>query len=226
MAKYIIFDSGVLINFALNSLLTILRSLKKGFDGEFLITPAVKYEIIDHPLKVQRFEWGALRLQKLLKDGVIKEATKEIVKASELKKEATKILRTSNDVFFISKKPIHLLDEGEAECLALSKILTGKNKENVIAIDERTARVLCESPENLKEILDKKLHTNVNVNKENLDLFRGFDIIRSTELAYLAYKKGFIYIKDKKAIGAITYALKFGGCSISEKEAEAYKRMS
>ncbi len=222
--KYLIFDSSCLINFASNSLLSVLRALKKDFPGEFLITKTVKYESIDHPLKVQRFEWGALRIQELLKDGVIKLSDK-IVNPDILKKEADKILEDANNVFFAENKPIHLIDEGEAECLALSKILSRDKKENVIVVDERTTRILCEKPENLQKLMAKKLHTQVKADKSLFKEFRGFDIIRSTELGYIAFKKDLIYIKDKKTLEAVTYALKFGGCSISEKEALAYKQM-
>ena len=47
MTKYLIFDSGPLINFAMNGILHVLERLKKEFDGEFIITKEVKKEIID-----------------------------------------------------------------------------------------------------------------------------------------------------------------------------------
>ena len=42
--KYIIFDSGPIINFAMNGLLPVLKKLRKGFNGEFLVS---KYWEID-----------------------------------------------------------------------------------------------------------------------------------------------------------------------------------
>ena len=65
--KYLIFDSGPLINFALNGLLPLLKKLKKEFKGEFLITKEVKNEIIDYPQNIKRFELEALQLKQLLK---------------------------------------------------------------------------------------------------------------------------------------------------------------
>ena len=68
MTKYIILDSGALINMTMNGLLETFEQLSHIFQGEFLITPAVKYESIEHPLQIKRFEWGALRINKLLED--------------------------------------------------------------------------------------------------------------------------------------------------------------
>lgn len=223
--KYLIFDSGALINFSTNSLLNIMRGLQKSFSGKFLVTPAIKHETVDYPLKVKRFEWGALRIEQLFNEGVLVQAENNVVDANLLRKEAQKILGNANNMFFARNKPVHLLDQGEAEVLALSKILSEKGQENAIVIDERTTRVLCERPENMQKLLQKKLHTDVKVDKNMFDSFKGFNVIRSTELAYIAYKKGLIQVKDKKALEAVIYGLKFGGCSISEKEAQAYKRM-
>jgi len=222
--KYLIFDSGSLINFSANSLLSVFEDLKKIFPGEFLITKTVKYEVIDHPIKVKRFEWGALRVQELLNKGVIKIAENNVVNENELKKEAGKILDIANNTFFVKNRALHLIDKGEAEALALSRILTRNKNQNTVVIDERTARVLYEKPEYLQRLMSKKLHKNVSAKKENFKEFSGINIIRSTELAYIAYKKGFIHIKDKKTLEAVTYALKFNGVSISEKEVQMYKR--
>lgn len=224
--KYLIFDSGSLINFTMNGMLDVFQELKKAFPGEFLITKTIKYETIEHPLKIQKYEWGALRINELLKKGVIKLAEDKIVNENELKKEAGKILDAANNMFFAKGRPLHLIDTGEAESLALSKMLSSRNYENLLVIDERTARVFCEKPENLQEILAKKLHTEIKVDKSKLRLFRNFGVIRSTELAYVAYKKGFVKIRNKQALEAIFYALKFGGCSISEREVEMIKKMS
>jgi hypothetical protein len=223
--KYLIFDAGALINFTSNSLLSVFEELKKIFPGEFLITKEIKHETIEHPLKVKRFEWGALRIKQLLDRGIIKLAEGYVVEHNELQKETKRILEIANSTFITKHKALHIIDLGEAEVLALSKLLTQKGKENAIVIDERTARVLVEKPENLRKLLKKKLHTDVNANSNDFDEFRGFDVIRSVELAFVAYKNGFIEIKDRKALEAVTYALKFGGCSISEKEVQAIKRM-
>lgn len=224
--KYLIFDSGSLINFTSNSLLSVFEELKKQFDGEFLITKEIKHEVIDHPIKVKRFEWGALRVQELLDKGIIKLVEKlNLVNNDELRKRSRKLMNMANSSFFAKGKPLHLIDTGEAEVLALSHMLTEKKLENMVVIDERTARVLCEKPENLQKLMKKKLHTDVKADKSSFNHFRKCKIIRSTELAYVAYKKGLIRKTDKRVLEAVIYALKFGGVSISEKEAQAYKAM-
>ena len=223
--KYLIFDSGSLINFTSNGLLHLFTQLREAFKGEFLITHSIRYETIEHPMRVKRFEWGALRIKQLLDRGIIKIAEGKVVKADELKKRTNQILSTANNTFFARGKAIHLIEEGESECLALSELLSEKGIENLIVIDERTARLLCERPNNLERLFRKKLHTKIKSIKSNYGAFSKFRIIRSTELAYIAYKRGFTRLKDPRTLDAILYALKFGGVSISDREIKAIKKL-
>jgi len=221
MTKCIIFDSGALINITQNGLIEIFMELAEKFQGDFIITDGVKYETIEHPLKIKRFEWGALRIQKLLEEEIIRLAQDDdLVSFKELNEKTEEILNEANSSFFQGDKQIHLIERGEAECIALSRILSSRGIDNVTVIDERTARMLCENPDNLAKIMENKLHVPIRMNKENLRKFKDTKIIRSTELIYLAYKKSAME-KDKKKLEAILYALKFGGCSISEKEVMA-----
>ena len=217
--KSIIFDSGPLINFAMNGSLYILEKLKKEFDGDFLITKEVQKEIIDTPLTIKRFELEALQLKSLCDKGVIKLADITPQQVDELRKKRDEIMNIANTTFKTKKRYIHLIDKGESAVLALSNII----KPSLIVIDERTTRILCENPENLKKLLEKKLHTSITANKKNYFYFRDYKVIRSTELAYIAYKKGFFDIKDPRALEAMLYALKYRGCSVSEAEIEEIK---
>jgi hypothetical protein len=131
-------------------------------------------------------------------------------------------MSTANSTFFANNKPIHLLDKGECAALALAKIV---DKDSILVIDERTTRMLIENPENLRKLLQKKLHTEIKVKKENFSLFKNFKVIRSTELAYIAHKKNLIELKDPGAYEAILYATKFKGCSISEEEINEMKKL-
>ena len=135
------------------------------------------------------------------------------------------ILNIANNTFYARDKPIKIIHDGEAEVLALSALLTAKGHENLVVIDERTARLLCEKPQNLEKLLKKKLHTPIKAVKENYKTFRDYKIIRSTELAYVAHEKGFSKLKDPRTLDAILYALKFGGVSISEKEIKTLKKI-
>ena len=52
----------------------VLEELKKRYDGEFYITPAVKKELIDRPLKGKLFKLEALQLMSFISKGIIPEA--------------------------------------------------------------------------------------------------------------------------------------------------------
>ena len=60
--KAIIFDAGILINFAMNGLLEEFRGLKRIFNGKFLITREVKEEIVALSLITKRFNQEALKI--------------------------------------------------------------------------------------------------------------------------------------------------------------------
>jgi hypothetical protein len=219
MTKAIIFDSGPLINFALNGLLPLLSKLKEEFKGDFLITKEVKREVIDYPLTIKRFELEALQLNDLFNKGIIKYADLSSEQVDQLRFQREQIINIANSTFFANNKPLHILDKGEAAAIALSSMI----KENVIVIDERTARMLCENPENLRKLFQKKLHTKVTAKRENYSYFKNFKIIRSTELALIACKKNICEPNDPKILEAILYGLKYKGCSISEAEIEQMK---
>lgn len=221
MTKHLIFDSGPLINFSMNSILHILKKLKKEFKGDFLITREVKEEIIDRPQNIKRFELGALRLKELFDEKIIKFADITNEQINQLRRKRKELTNIANSTFRARGKDIHLIDKGESAVLALSLIL----KDSAIVIDERTTRMLCENPDNLRKLLQKKLKTKVQAKESNYKFFKGFKIIRSTELVYLAHKKGLIKLKDPKAYEAMLYGVKFKGCSISEKEIQMLKSL-
>lgn len=223
--KAIIFDASPLISLAMNGLLTEFRNLKEIFDGKFIITKEVKSEIIDRPMTIKRFELEALKLQELINDGVLEFPEAFGVDEEQITKETLSLLDIANNTFFENGKAMHLIDLGETSVLVLSKLLTKQNVQNIVAIDERTTRMLCEKPENLKKLLQKKLHKRIDTRKENFHHFQGFKIIRSAELMYLTYKKDLTRIKNAKVLDAILYAVKFKGCSISDDEIEKMKRI-
>ncbi len=224
--KAIIFDAGTLISLSMNGLVDELRKLKKIFNGSFLITNQVKAEVIDKPITIKQFELEALRTKKLLDDGILELADYFGYENSIIEEKAREIMEIANSFFQSSRGWVNIMQLGEASCLALSKMMNEKKIKNVIAIDERTTRMLIEKPENLKELLEKKLHTNIHLVKENFGYFKSFQVIRSTELMYVAWKKGLIELKDGVFIlDALLYSLKFKGCSVSFEEIEEMKKM-
>jgi len=223
----LIFDSSSLISITMSGLLNELKKLKKNFPGKFIIPEEVKFEIINRPLEIKKFELEALKLNQLLKEGILEMPESIGINSKEISNETKRLLEIANTTFFENKeKGIHLIDLGETACLALSKTLTKKGIKNLVVIDERTTRLLSEKPENLKKLLIKKIHTPILMKKENLDNFSKIKMVRSAELMFLAYKKGLMELKDKKTLDAVLYALKFKGCGISGKEIESLKRMS
>lgn len=224
-SKVIIFDSSTLINLSMNGLFHELGDLKKIFNGQFIVTKEVIEETIDKPLTIKRFELEALRMLELLDEKVLEMPYGLGIKEKEITELTNKILKEANELFYSEKKNIEIIGKGEASCLALSKILNDKKIENAIAIDERTTRVLGESPDSLVKLLQNKLHTQIRMNKKNPDFVKGLKFIRSTELIYVAYKKGIIHLKGKMVLDALLYALKFKGCAISDEEIEEIKRI-
>lgn len=223
--KIIIFDASTLITLAMNGLLPELRKLKEIFNGKFIIPMEVKKEAIDNPLKIKRFELEALKLQKLFQDKVLELPSVLGVKRQEINTLANQILDLSNSLFKARKKDVHIIDMGEATCLALSKILHERGVEHVNSIDERTTRMLCEKPENLRKLLEKKLHTKVVLSKKRQSFLKNCKIVRSSELIYVAYKKGLVRMKGEKVLEALLYALQFKGCSISREEINEIKKI-
>ena len=223
--KAIIFDSGTLISLSMNGLLPELKKLKDNFQGYFVIPKEVKYEIIDHPIKTKRFELEAIKIQALLDEGYLVMPKDLGIEAKKITSSMFKFMDLANTMFLVNGQKIKLIQTGESACLALSKILEERGVEHVLAIDERTTRMLVEKPENLKKLLEKKTHTKVKLKKSNFKSFEGFKIIRSTELIYVAYKKGLIRWKNKNLLDGLLYALKFKGCAISEDEIQEIKKM-
>lgn len=223
--KIIIFDASTLITLAMNGLFDEFVALKKIFDGKFIITKEVKYEAIDRPSTIKRFELESLKIRKLLEDGILEMPSSLKINDGEVTRLSMKILETANKTYSEHGKNIHLLDTGECSCLALSRILSEKDIVNIIAVDERTTRMLVEKPENLEKLLEAKLHTKIKLNRENLRLFSGFKVIRSSELVYIAYKKGLVNLKKGNILEALLYAVKFKGCSISEEEIKEMERL-
>lgn len=222
--KALIFDSGPIINLSMNSLLYVLKELKKIFAGKFLITEAVKYEIVDRPLKIPRFELGALQIKELIDSNIIEFPSSLKIDSNEIKKETQNFMTQANNCTKVGDRLINIISEAETSCLALSQILTKQKIENIIAIDERTTRILTEKPQNLEKIMSDKLHTQVIVSCD-LNSFQNFKFIRSTELAYVAYKKGLLKINDQHALEAALYATKFKGSSVSYEEIRELKKL-
>jgi hypothetical protein len=220
--KFVILDAGPIISLAMNGLLPILESLKKKSGVEFVITPEVKKEVVDRPLLIKKYEFEGLRVRHLIDNKTIR-LSSEFVKNNLLENETNKIMEISNSCLY-AKQRISIIQRGEASCLAFSRLC---RCENVIAVDERTVRMLVENPDGLKKIMENKLHMKISLNRKNLAALGNFKFIRSAEIAYVAYKKDLFEFKsDKQLLDAILYAVKFTGVAISSGEIEEIKRLA
>lgn len=224
--RAIIFDSGTLITFVMNGLLPELRALRKLFKGKFFITPDVKAEVIDRPIHTKRFELEALKLQKLLDDNIIELPSSVGISDEELSEKTQEIMTQANTLFYAHGKAITIVSSGEVSCLSLYSFLEKNNVSCVIATDERTVRLLAEKPQNLRQLLQKKLKNRIQENPRGFDFFSRFRFLRSAELVYVAYKKGAIALKGEHVLDALLYATKFKGCAISSEEIEEMKRLA
>ncbi len=227
--KILILDSGTLITLSMNGLTYVLENFKKKekINTKFIITKQVKKEVVDRPLGIRRFKLGALKIKDLINKKILELPSSIGIKEGEIEKITKKVMHTANGIFYDKKRPIHIIDYGEASILALSKILTEKGIDNVIAVDERTTRVLSEKPHNLKKIFEKKLHTKIKENKTKYDFFKDIKFVRSSEIVYVAWKKNLINIENGKdtILDALLYATKYKGCSITNEEINEIKRL-
>lgn len=223
--KVLIIDSGILINLSLNGLLYIIPELKKKTGARFMITKDVKYEVVDRPLNVPRFELGALRVKDMINKKEIEMPEDFGIEENELNKLRDELMNLANHALKSKDKWIQVVSNAEISCLAASHILSQRKVENMIGVDERTTRLLFEKPQNLENIMSAKLHTKIKLESgkpfENYD----FKFIRSTELVYVAFKKGVLKIDDPKILEASLFATKYHGASVSFEEINELKKL-
>lgn len=220
MNKAIIFDASTIISFGLSGLLSEFRSLKQAFGGEFIVPKEVQVEVIDRPLKIERFKLEGLMVRQLFEEGIFTSPEKLGYSNPTISKETQKILSLVNDSFISKGKSLHLIDAGEASCLALSRMLQEKNIPHAVAVDERTTRLLCEDPDALYAHLQRRLHTKISIRRSQINGLRDIPCLRSAELAYILAKKKLFSIQDKRMFDAALHALKSNGAALRYAEIE------
>lgn len=221
--KYLVFDAGPIISLTMNGMLPVLEKLKSVFDGEFILTPAVKKEVVDKPMKIKKFKLEAIQVNDFIERGIFKIAG-DIISRQKLENEKKRFLKVVNGVLRITAtgEKVEIIHEGDPECLAFAKLC---DCDNVIVIDERTTRMLSEAPKSLEKMMERKMHVSLDANLGLLKELKSFRFIRSAELLFVAYKKGLIKIDGKDLLDALLYGVKFKGCAISSKEIEEMKKL-
>ncbi|MBR9702161.1 hypothetical protein GOV13_04540, partial [Candidatus Pacearchaeota archaeon] len=111
--KYLIFDAGPIISLTMNGMLPVIERLKGVFDGEFILTPAVKREVVDRPMKIKKFKLEALQVQDMIARGVFK-MSGDVVPNNKLDKEMKKFLKMANGVLRTTdgKEKIEIIHNG------------------------------------------------------------------------------------------------------------------
>ena len=225
--KSLIFDTGPIISLATNNLLWTLEPLKEKFNGAFIITDAVKRELIDRPLDTKKFKFEAIQVEKLIENGIL-----QIMDNTQISQEAFKFLEIANNVYNAFNNPMRIVHYAEMSVLAAAIQV----KADAVAIDEKTTRHLIENPDNLKRILENTLHTKISVNESNLKEFRKMTselkTIRSVELVAVAYEEGILdkFITKlpnarKNLLESVLWGVKLNGCAVSEDEIKQIMRM-
>jgi len=220
--RKIVFDTGPIISLALNNLLWLLEPLKKQSKAKFIITDAVKRELIDRPLNIKRFKFEALQTMQYLRSKTI-----EVVSSSKTDNLTTELLELANHCYKAKGEWIKILQYAEVQSLAYCLL----ENVDVMVVDERTTRLLIEDSEKLQKILKHKLRTDVSANRDNIKRFhnkvKGIRMIRSVELVVMAYELGLLdkYMPDtdkpkRLLLDSVLWGLKLNGCSVSNREIE------
>jgi len=190
--------------------------MREMFNGEFCIPASVKRELVDVPLKIRRFRFEAMMINKIIG---------EELKVYDV--DTGNVLENVNSVYsskesIKARSPggkIKILDKAEVDALLLADQLKG-----VYVVDERTLRMFVEEPENLRRLLENKLHTKISMDSDILKRFRyKVDIIRSTELMTVALENGLLdhFVKNgnkKDILDGLLWGLRLRGCAISTEE--------
>lgn len=226
-SRVLVFDTGPVISLTVNNLLSTLERLKEGYPGRFVIPESVKGELVDEPLRTKKFMFEAMQVQRLITAGVL-----EVVEDSGTKELTLELLRLANNSFAAKGKAIQIVQYGEMASIAAANLLDAE----ALVMDERITRELIEHPKHLADLMERRLHTAVTVNNENVSLLQRYiskaKIIRSVELVAVAFESGlldrYIAAGEEKAIPqvrqklleSVLWGLKMNGCAVSSKEIE------
>ena len=225
--KVIVFDTGPIISLTTNNLLGLLTNLKEHYTGSFYITNSIRKELIERPLDTKKFKFEALQVLRCIHADVL-----EVFDSKELRKKTFHLLDLANKCFSCRGEFIQIVHFAEISGIAAAIL----NNAEAFVVDERNTRLLIEDPMRLKDILSKKLHVSINVNKKDLNEFRditkGIKLIRSVELVSVAYELGLLdkYLVNvpnpkKTLLEAVLWGVKLNGCSVSDREIEEIVRM-
>ena len=219
MAK-IVCDASPLISLSETCNLDCMEFLTER-GGEFLIPPGVRVEIIKNPMRIRKYQFSALRLRRILDHKIL-----HLMGDRKTQRITNRFMNLANKLFWVKGKPLKIVHQGEAECVAMYI----QYECDALLIDEKTTKLLVESPEVLMDRMKGEYEDKLSIRKKNLDALAkmtgDMTVLRSAEILAVAAEKGFFddYGRGKKeALSAGVYALKEAGCSLSWNEIKQYE---
>jgi len=224
--KALFFDTGPIITLIISRLGWIIPKLKEQFGGHFYITPAVKYELTTRPLNIHRFEFEAIQVLKMIREGIFE------VYENVPQSKVSQLKSLANSTFKIGKKNMDVIQAGELEAVASALQMGAEG----VVMDERTLRLFIENGGGMEELLEHRFHQDVKVNTDKMHRFveqlQGIKIIRSIELVTVAYKMGLFedYIPPGKGgknlfLDSVLWETKHNGCAVTEGEITELKKL-
>lgn len=216
----IVLDSGPVIAMTANNLLWAFRDLKRLHGSDILMPLSVKRELVDRGLETQRFKFEAIQVGSYVRDG-----TFHVVDDERVKKKTDLLLRVANRILTVGKRNVRIVQRGEMEAVATAIVFDA----DAIVVDERTTRTMIESPEELRGLMEHRLHKRLKVDRQALKRFqeevKGVFIMRSIELVMVAYEHGLLdrYIIDipnarTRLLESLLWGMKTEGCSVTVQE--------
>ena len=218
MKKNIVCDTSSLISLADNCLLKHLAKI----NANFLVPQGVRSELVENPLHTHRFKLRALEMNHYFENGLIRE-----VKNDKIFPEAQRLAGLANTLFYYKDQPVRIIQEGEAESLALLRL----TNEKTLLIDERTTRHLIEDVDKLQKFIQGRtglqLEVNTKARKQLQNDLLGINVMRSSEIIAFLYEQHLTehHAPEKAFLEAGLYAVKFSGCSITDDEIKQYIEM-
>lgn len=208
----IVADAGPLISLSNTCLLWILERLP--FD--FILPPWVVNEVARFPRETKHYKLSALRINEYIRVGILRET--ELGERGE--EIAKRVQHLANNVYTIHRRPLRIIQRGEAEAIALATLT-----DHAMLVDERTIRLLLEDPFELKNVLQIRTNGRVQIDKDKAEELQEIvgDVLmlRSVDLMAYAYEERLLG-KGKEYLEAALYALKYAGCAVSEREIQDY----
>ncbi len=204
-----VFDAGPLINLSRSCALDVLSYLPT----RKVITPSVYEEVYERPLRNPMYARSAL----LIKRWIGREVHLTELSENE-KREVLDLSRKMNSLFYRKGIPLRIVHPGELETLVVAR-----RREGVMVVDERTVRLVLESPEDLKKRLERK-YGRITVNRSLLEHLKErygrVFMVRSVDIVAYAFENG--YLGDVEELEALMYSLKYGGCAVSTRRIKEY----